>query len=160
MGGIGTLFGYSSPLIQNMSLHEAVQSSARSAFEAPKLAASTVGTNTTPHNSTTAMVNGTNSYTVGAVNGSRGFSGPNSIDWPDLASSSVSAVGTKRTGKTGSGGGSGSGAVLNSNVATWNGSLGNGSATGNGSTGNGTSKESTAVSSGSTTARSKGRKLW
>ena len=157
VGGIGALFGYSSPLVHNMSLHEAVQSSTRSAFEAPKLTATTVGANTTPHTSTSSVANGTSNSSVGAANGSRGFPGSNSIDWPDLASSNVSAVGAKRTGKTGSSSAGSVGAVLNSNVATWNGSLGNGVTAGNGSTGNGTGKETAAVSSASTTGRSKGR---
>ena len=158
---MGALFGYSSPMIQDYrSLYEAAQSSsshtnARLAFEAPKFPSnSTIGTTTTPQTSVTT--NSDTGSTVTSMNGGKGFTGSNSIDWPDL-SSSVSAVGTKRTGKTNSVASSSAG--LNSNVATWNGSsVGNGGM-GNGSVGNGSTKESGAASMTNNTARSKGEFL-
>ena len=111
----------------------------------------------------------------------------NMIDWPELSLSSQPAVGSKRGGGAGGGGGRtnvpaatttasavsvssgttggpssttgtvGSGVLLNSNVGTWNGSMGN-AGMGNGT---GTAKDSTTAAVGTSTpataARSKGQ---
>ena len=174
---MGSLFGYSSSLAPNdyRSLYEEAQSSsratsavaARSAFEAPKLAASTIGTSSTSTASSSSIGSAVGSTIGSAISSTSAVSNSltsasfpsqsmsNSIDWPDL-STSASAIGSKRTGKTsGSSSGSIGGGVVNSSVATWNGSVGNGSM-GNGGVGNGATKAPGIVSTANGTAASKG----
>ena len=166
---MGSLFGYSSSLAPNdyRSLYEEAQSSsratsavtARSAFEAPKLAASTVGTSSTSTAASSSSIGSAVGSAIGSTSAvsnsltSASFpsqSMSNSIDWPDL-STSASAIGSKRTGKTsGSSSGSIGGGVVNSSVATWNGSMGNGGV------GNGATKAPGIVSTANGTAASKG----
>ena len=156
VGGMGALFGYTSPNIMSdyRSLYEAAASTqssltgaARSAFEAPKTSHST---NTTPDTFMMNSATTSDASSVATTNGGKGFTGPNSIDWPELASTSVSAVGSRRAGgKTSSNGGAGGTLSNASNVATWNGSTGNG----------GTKDTARVIGTTNSTAKSKGKEL-
>ena len=177
---MGALFGYATPAqLHSMpdyrSLYEAsptnqsLLASVRSAFDAPKLpntsTTNTPSTDPTQSSSTnsTSISNRDMAPGYTSMNGiqtSKGYVGSssNTIEWPDLAAASgATAVGSKRTAKNGSTSGTGNTGtgLLSSNVATWNGSMGNGILAGNG---NGGTKDSATGVIGTTnsTARSKG----
>ena len=182
-GGIGPLFGYTTPTqvratSDYRSLYEAASSSqallARAAFEAQKhpttTTTSTTNTNSTTDPKTTAQSTAASSNskdtvsgaTSNGLSGGKGFAGSsNSIEWPDLAASNVSAVGSKRTtaavkNSSGTAVTSNSSGLPSSNAATWNGSMGNGTGRAGNGNGNGTTKDST-VGTANNPPKSKGK---
>jgi len=129
--GIGSLFGYSSPLSSSLSDYQGLFSkpslsrpSAKSAFEAPNHAFGVA----------TASTASTAGSEAPVLNQS------NATEWPDL---SASAVGSSRGGKAGGGAGS-------SSVSGWTGSMGNGGM------GNGSMGESSVVNGTTGDGRSSG----